>query len=175
MLARRGTDGVLTQARWGTNPHTHGDPAGRRGGGRATQPARDAGHTGRSVAAGRHEMRATRAGQSWRITPHDAGHTGRSAEAGRHVMRATRAGQSWRVTPRDAGHTGRSVVAGHASSQAAREAASPSRRPTNVTEESREGLIIKPPIKISLLKGKYAPRMEAAGDRRLICLICLIC
>ena len=90
--------------------------------------------------------RATRAGQSWRITPHDAGHSGRSAEAGRHVMRATRAGQSWLVTPRDAGHSGRSVVAGHAPRHAAREAASPSRRPANVTEETREGFIFESPV-----------------------------
>ena len=46
--------------------------------------------------------------------------------------------------------------AGHASRQAAREAASPSRRPTSVIEESRDGLIIKPPIKISLLQGECA-------------------
>ena len=97
--------------------------------------------------------RATRAGQSWRITPHDAGHSGRSAEAGRHVMRATRAGQSWRVTPRDAGHTGRSVVAGHASRQAAREAASPSRRPTNVIEETREGFIFESPVRLPTSQG----------------------
>ena len=69
-------------------------------------------------------------------------------------MRATRAGQSWRVTPRDAGHTGRSVVAGHASRHAAREAASPSRRPTNVTEETREGFIFESPVRILLRKGK---------------------
>ena len=69
--------------------------------------------------------------------------------------------------------TNKPVVAGHASRQAAREAASPSRRPANVTEETRQGFIFESPV--TFATSQRYPRMEAAGVRRLICLICLIC
>ena len=47
-------------------------------------------------------------------------------------------------------------MAGHASRHSARGAAGPSRRPTNVTEESRQGFMFESDVKRSLHKGKWS-------------------